>query len=57
MTLCGLCNTEPRGPWYVHRSPNQHTNICETCFDEFRQFVLDPVNRSAKTAGIVRGDR
>jgi hypothetical protein len=57
MTLCGLCNMEPRGPWYVHRAPTQHTNICESCFDEFRQFVLDPVRSAARTDAIVRGDR
>lgn len=54
MITCDLCDHEPRGPFYVHRSPVRETVICGSCFDEFRQYALDSVRSATATAEAVR---
>lgn len=50
MTTCVLCGTEPRGPWYVHRTNDRTNDICTPCVDEFRKMLLEPVLRAARTS-------
>jgi hypothetical protein len=57
MTTCGLCDTEVRGPYHVHRTDARETIICRTCMDEFRQLTLEPMLSILATEAIVQGRR